>query len=260
MQFGEVNWDDAAGATGSTSPRIPFLIMKDPGDYQVRVVSKPFVYYHHWINDITGAQKKVNCTADIATCPICKAGTKESKAKPHWLFKVISRLESDKQGKVVVNVLDCGSQILTAIADYNKDPNWGSIIQYDITIKRGQKGKNPLYTVHPLPKVPLTAEEKEAIKATIAEESETYIDLQKIGQPWSAERINGVVSGTPTTIAAAGPSAGIGEDFESALEETPAQTTAAQTTTAPQAAQAAQTQAPASVEMSAADDDDFLQL
>ena len=86
LTFGEVNWDSADTSTpGQGGPRIPFLVMKDPGSYQIRIVSKPFQYYHHWVNDISGAQKKVNCTADESTCPVCKLGGKENRAKPHCL-------------------------------------------------------------------------------------------------------------------------------------------------------------------------------
>ena len=197
LTFGEVNWDSADTSSGSNTPRIPFLIMKEPGEYNIRIVSKPFQYYHHWVSDISGVQRKVNCTANEATCPVCKTGTKESKAKAHWLFKIIDRDDSAKEKKVVVKVLDCGSQISNAIADYNKNKTWGPVSGYDLTIKRGPKGRNPLYTVSPNPKQPLTEEEKNAVRATMDAESAVYIDLKKIGNPWTPEKINAVINGTP---------------------------------------------------------------
>lgn len=260
--FGEVNWDNADTNTGGGGPRIPFLIMKDPGDYQVRIVSKPFQYYHHWVNDISGAQKKVNCTCDENTCPICKLGTRESKAKPHWLFKIIDRIESAKEGKPVVKVLDCGNQILTAISDLNRDKNWGSVAHYDLTIKRGPKGRNPLYTIHPCPKVALTEDEKNAVRATSQAESVTFIDLSKIGNPWTAEKINSVINGTPgSNIPKAKTGAAATSDSFDDLDEleAPAKTAAA----APAKAVAPQTKpaAPkAAVQSSAQNDEDFLDL
>lgn len=253
LTFGEVNWDNIdTGSANQGGPRIPFLVMKDPGSYQIRIVSKPFQYYHHWVNDISGAQKKVNCTADESTCPICKLGGKDNRAKPHWLFKVVDRTESAKEGKPVIKVLDCGSQVLTAISDLNRDANWGKVSGYDITIKRGPKGRNPLYTVHPCPKTTLTAAEISAIKATDIVEGPTFIDLPKIGKPWSPERINGVINGTgaggsdgKTGTTPANDDYGFDEDITAtANQSTPAATPAKQ---------AATTQ-------SNANDEDFLDL
>ena len=253
--FGEVNWDSADTSTpGQGGPRIPFLVMKDPGSYQIRIVSKPFQYYHHWVNDISGAQKKVNCTADESTCPVCKMGGKENRAKPHWLFKVLDRAESAKEGKPVVKVLDCGNQILTAISDLNRDPNWGKVSAYDITIKRGPKGRNPLYTVHPCPKTALTQAEIAAIKATDIADGPTFIDLPKIGKPWTPDRISGVINGTgsggPVGGGKSGGGAPANDDY--GFDETPAETPVATNNAAP-AKQAATTS-------SNANDADFLDL
>lgn len=252
--FGEVNWDSADTSTpGQGGPRIPFLVMKDPGSYQIRIVSKPFQYYHHWVNDISGAQKKVNCTADESTCPVCKMGGKENRAKPHWLFKVLDRTESTKEGKPVVKVLDCGNQILTAISDLNRDPNWGKVSAYDITIKRGPKGRNPLYTVHPCPKTALTQAEIAAVKATDVVDGPTFIDLPKIGKPWTPDRISGVINGTgsggPVGGSKSGGGAPANDDygFDEPAAETPA------TNNAAPAKQAATTS-------SNANDADFLDL
>lgn len=258
--FGEVNWDNVDTSSASNTPRIPFLIMKDPGDYEIRIVSKPYQYYHHWVNDISGAQKKVNCTCDEKTCPVCKIGTKETKAKPHWLFKVINRTESAKQKKTIVNVLDCGSQILTAISDLKNNSKWGSVIQYDVTIKRGPKGRNPLYTVHPCPKEPLTEEEKNAIRATANPDDATYIDLEKIGKPWTPEKINSVISGAPAGVSAASvpPADNFGDELDE-LNAPAAPAVSSPTTSAP-AQQPKEQAQPKTTQQSSADDEDFLDL
>jgi hypothetical protein len=253
LTFGEVNWDSVdTNAGGPTGPRIPFLVMKDPGQYQIRIVSKPFQYYHHWINDISGAQKKVNCTADDSTCPVCKLGGKDNRAKPHWLFKVIDRTESAKEKKPVIKVLDCGNQILTAISDLNRDPNWGKVSQYDVTIKRGPKGRNPLYTVHPCPKTPITQDEIAALKATEVADSVTFIDLPRIGKAWTPEKISSVINGT-NNAGASGTKPSVASDdldFEDVGATAPAQQTPA----------ASKSAGKATTTQSNANDVDFLDL
>lgn len=253
--FGEVNWDSADTSTpGQGGPRIPFLVMKDPGSYQIRIVSKPFQYYHHWVNDVSGAQKKVNCTADESTCPVCRLGGKENRAKPHWLFKVLDRTDSAKEGKPVVKVLDCGNQILTAISDLNRDVNWGKVSAYDITIKRGPRGRNPLYTVHPCPKTALTQAEISAIKATEVVDGPTFIDLPRIGKPWTPDKINGVINGTGSgNSVSSRSSSGVPANDDYSFDDPAAENLAATNNATAPAKQAATTS-------SNANDADFLDL
>jgi hypothetical protein len=204
---GEVEWDDVNCKNGER--KSIFLSMKEPGNYQVRIVSKPYQYFCHWIDMEDGSRRKVNCLDDGAhdgKCPVCVSTGKGPQFK--WLLKVLFRTP---QGSVL-RLLDAGAQILGQIRDLHKDPEFGSVAKYDIKIIRGQRNANPLYRVLPLgsakdPK-PLTEEEKKIVKDSSEVGSESYVDMVKFCQPSTLEQINEVLGVKPK-----GKDEVVGDDF-----------------------------------------------
>ena len=89
FKTGEVDWDstDVQVQKGGLNGEGLFLNMKDPGDYSVRVISKPYQYYAHWVKDAEGKNRKVNCT--LENCPICVDENKGPQAR--WLLLVLHR-------------------------------------------------------------------------------------------------------------------------------------------------------------------------
>jgi len=194
FQTGEVSFDDIPDSSGGQNRSGSYLNMKESGDYKIRVTSKPFQYYCHWVETADGRRRKVNATCD-ATDPIIAQGKGPQKK---WLIKVIHL--NDESGSPQMKILDAGSQILSQIKQLHKDKeNFGNVSKYDLIITKGAKGANPLYTVKPTGSEknsrPLIKEEKEMIKASSDKDSDSFIDLSKLTTPWTADRINEVING-----------------------------------------------------------------
>lgn len=196
FKTGEVNFDDIP-SEGSTGQRrgASYLNMKDPGQYKIRIVSSPHQYFCHWVETVDGRRRKVNATCD-STDPIVADQGKGPQKK--WLLKVL-HLNGDGGGPEL-KILDAGRQILSQIkALHTDEENFGNVSKYDIIIKKGQKGENPLYTVQALGSAssprPLNEVEKELITESNNENSDQFIDLARLTQPWTAERILEVVNG-----------------------------------------------------------------
>lgn len=195
-KLGEVSWDDVDVKTKGNTPgngESIFLNMSKEGEYEMRVVSKPYQYYCHWVETKSKKRRKVNATLD-GTDPVCIAENKGPQLK--WLILVLYR---DSEKGSVVRVLDAGSQIMSQIKRLHEDKKrFGNISKYDIVITRGPKTQRPLYTVQALGSernpTPLTDEEKKMVLAARDSESDSYIDIEKMCQPWTAERILAVIN------------------------------------------------------------------
>lgn len=182
-QVGEVGWDDVEvnGSPGSGSGI--FLSMKNPGSYRVRVTSKPYQYYLHWVDNSAGKRIKVNSALD--NCPVTLETGKAPQVK--WMVKI---LHKNNDGSLIgVKVLDAGPQIMGQLRALKADPNWGSLTEYDVSIVKGRKGTNPLYKINPIPKSPFTEEEKTALRKSMDSQSDNFIDLNKLTEPWTPEKI-----------------------------------------------------------------------
>lgn len=184
-KFGECGWDDVE--TGKEGMEHDYLVMSKPASYRIRVLGAPFQYYSHWTTDAKGNPRKVNCTGE-ATCIGCK---KEGRAKARWLFRVIDRNETIDS----IKILDCGQQILNSLNALRTDKDWGPLEQYDVKIKRGKKGSNPLYTVAPIPKEELSEDDEILKKNSLEVGGEFYLDLAKIAGAWSNAQIKEALDG-----------------------------------------------------------------
>jgi len=190
MSIYEVDWDDAL-PKGSGSGKGLFLSMKEPGDYQVRIVSLPHKYLCHWVDTSDGSRKKINCMSSPSkevSCSVCNDFGKGPQHK--YLLKVIHRTATGSQ----LCLLDAGQQILKGILDLHNDETYGNVSKYDIKIKKGPRNTNPLYHVLPVGSaqnpVPLTEEEKQMVRDSKNPESEKYIDIDRMCEPSTQERVN----------------------------------------------------------------------
>lgn len=219
FKTGEMDWDstDIRAEAGSPKGDSLFLNMKDPGDYTIRVISKPHQYYAHWVKDSEGKDRKVNCA--LTNCPVCLESNKGPQAR--WLLLVLHRADKGNEPKL----LDCSTQIfgqLKALANHSK---WGDLRHYDVTITRGRKGANPLYNVNPNPKEAITTEEKEMLKTYMQEGSEKYIDIGSLCIPWTVERIDEILSGNTSEGTTEKENSKSSKPEESKLEEVVATST-----------------------------------
>lgn len=197
-KIGEASWDDDDVSTQerpqSETKRLPFLRMDYKSDYRVRIISKPYKYYFKWVKDANGKNVKLNASL-TEDDPLAADG---EEPKMGWYAKVLYR---NPDGKTVPCVLDFGRQIKKAIRAFQNNPDYGpDVHKYDITITKGKKGEQPLYTVVAAPPKPLTAEEKKlAIKVNKkeidGEENPDYIDLEERCKPLPAETIRKILTG-----------------------------------------------------------------
>ncbi len=190
FKTGEVDWDstDVQVQKGGLNGEGLFLNMKEAGDYSMRVISKPYQYYAHWVKDAEGKNRKVNCT--LENCPVCVDENKGPQAR--WLLLVLHR-NVDKGNEV--KILDCSTQIFGQLKALKNHEKWGDLRTYDVTVTRGRKGQNPLYNVNATPKEDLSADEKNLLKQYMKEDSDKYIDLIGLCKPWSIDRLDQVLSG-----------------------------------------------------------------
>jgi hypothetical protein len=202
-KLGEVSWDEVevkqGNGSGSGNGESIFLNMKEEGKYRMRIASKPHQYYCHWVKTKSGKNRKVNATLD-GTDPVCLKENKGPQLK--WLFKVLFRDPVKKTTSL--KILDAGSQVMAQIKTLHEDKeNFGNISKYDILVIKGPKNsKSPTYTVQALgsEKAPqaLTPEEIKMVKDSAVEGNETFIDMKKFCQSWTAERIMNIINEVDT--------------------------------------------------------------
>lgn len=195
-KVGEIEWNDIpeGGPGGGKGHKVPYLKMKDPGEYRVRVISKPFQYYCHWVDTPDGSRRKVNATMD-GNDPIVLEEGKGPQCK--WLVKVLFRNPESK--KTELAILDAGQQIVSQIKKLHESPNFGNVSKYDVVIQKGKPKSNPLYTVVPLMtdegRRPLNDEEKKLFRESSDAQSDNFVDIEALIRPWTADQILAVLEG-----------------------------------------------------------------
>ncbi len=155
ITIGEVDWEDAAVSGDKRGDRVSDFMQLEQGDNKGRILSNPQQFAVHWVVDETGKKRKVNCAT--TGCPVCLRGQDTDKPQARWLIKFYNR----KLAKV--QLLEITSQVVNGVKDLVKDPEWGPVTEYDVNVKRGKPGEQPLYKVVPGRRAPLTTEEKNAL-------------------------------------------------------------------------------------------------
>lgn len=157
ITIGEVDWGTAELPGDRAQERVSDFMQLKQGDNKGRVLSNPQQFAVHWVVDETGKKRKVNCATD--GCPVCKRGQDGDKPQARWLIKFFNREESR------VQLLEISSQVLKGVRELVNDKEWGAVTEYDVNVKRGTPGSQPLYTVIPGRRAPLTTDEKAALAA-----------------------------------------------------------------------------------------------
>ncbi len=151
LTYGEVDWNDPVESSGG---RTEFLKLQK-GQTIVRIMGQPVKYHLNWVDTADKKRKKINTPIEDSALVerLEEAGFKREQK---WILKVLDR--SDDTFKL----LEVGPQIFNGIRDLVKNPKWGKVTAYDITITRGAPGTQPLYKIVPDPKTPLPRELQEA--------------------------------------------------------------------------------------------------
>lgn len=192
---GKVAWGETSteNQPQDDGKKIPFLNMGGFGkSWKLRVVSEePLRYWCHFTTDKNGKTVKVNCTLD-ESCPVHIENTKTvcagNQAQARYYVKVIDREDGE------LKVLDVGKQIVNAIGDYINNPEYGHCKNYDITIKKGNRGDMPLYTVTPSrSNTPLTDDEVALVTNSETPDHEDYFDLESRIKPLSGDTVRKIL-------------------------------------------------------------------
>lgn len=155
--YGEISYNDDVYGDKKVNNSKDLFLRLDEGDNELRLLTNPFQYLVHKIKrDHTNPKdfgQKVSCSAIHGDCPACA----HDKAKPRWLYGVISR----KTG--TYKILDVSFAVFSQIRKLARNvQRWGDPTKYDINIvvdKNG--GATGYYSVQPLPKEPLLASEQQ---------------------------------------------------------------------------------------------------
>jgi hypothetical protein len=185
VKYGQLaSWDD-----GDVSGPNDFMNLVE-GNNNVRVVTNPYQFVVHWTKDASGSNRKIRCAID--NCPLCRSGV---KSQTRWYIGVIDRVSGQAK------ILEIGSQIYKGIKDYVSSDDWGEMVKhswgeimaYDINVKRGPKGTQPLYTVMGSPKMKdITAEEVTLVEAFLER-----VDISKFTQPSTPEEVAEKMGASP---------------------------------------------------------------
>ena len=100
------------------------------------------------------------------------------KTQTKWAVRVFDRDSNS------FKVLEFGTQILNGIRTLHSNKRWGNVTSYDITVIRGPKGQNPLYSVAPNPKEKLDS----STMSEFTQFCET-VDMDRVVRPTAAEKV-----------------------------------------------------------------------
>ena len=215
MVFGEVDWNSA---DSESSQKSDFARLTD-GENIVRIMGNPVQFYIHWVTTSDGAKSKINSPANHPEL-VRRLEDSGFKKQARWFVKVLDRTDDE------FRLLEIGPQIYNSIKSLYNNSRWGKVTAYDVTINKGPKGQQPLYSVTPNPKESLSAEFK-----TKFVEFNDRVNLEKLTSPSSAEAValkmgwtstgtgTKTTTGSVTSTVTTGSATATGEDFDFDFEE-----------------------------------------
>jgi hypothetical protein len=148
------------------------------GENVVRIMGNPVQTYIHWVTLPDGTQRKIVSPSNSPAL-VKKLEEAGFRRQPNWIIKVLDR--SDDEFKL----LEIGNQIYKGIQTLFNNPKWGKVTGYDISVNRGPKGQQPLYSVTPNPKESLESSFKQKFI-----DFNDRINIDKLVSPMPAEEIS----------------------------------------------------------------------
>lgn len=173
---GEIDWNEADLPSPKGGGKNDYMRLKE-GENVVRIMGNPVQSYIHWVTLTDGAQRKI-VSPSSSPALVKKLEEAGFRRQPNWIIKVLDR--SDDEFKL----LEIGNQIYKGIQTLFNNPKWGKVTGYDISINRGPKGQQPLYSVTPNPKESLES----AFKQKFVDFNDR-INIDKLVSPMPAEEI-----------------------------------------------------------------------
>jgi len=172
MHFGEVDWNSADSSSGKSD----FMRIEE-GENTVRIMGNPIQFYIHWVNGPDGSKRKFNSPVENQAL-VRRLEDSGFKRTARWFIKVLDR--KDNRFKA----LEIGPQVYNSIKSLYNNQRWGKVTAYDVTITKGPKGTQPLYSVTPNPKEALPSD----LKAQFQEFNDR-LNLEKLIAPSPSSEI-----------------------------------------------------------------------
>jgi len=173
---GEIDWNDADLPTPKGQGKNDYMRLKE-GENVVRIMGNPIQTYIHWVTLPDGTQRKIVSPSSSPSL-VKKLEDAGFRRQPNWIIKVLDR--SDDEFKLLEN----GNQIYKGNQTIFNNPKWGKVTGYDISVNRGPKGQQPLYSVTPNP--------KEALESTFKQKFVDFndrVNIDKMVTPMPAEEV-----------------------------------------------------------------------
>jgi hypothetical protein len=174
---GEIDWNEADLPSPKSGGKSDYMRLKE-GENVVRIMGNPVQTYIHWVTLPDGTQRKIVSPSNSPAL-VKKLEEAGFRRQPNWIIKVLDR--SDDEFKL----LEIGNQIYKGIQTLFNNPKWGKVTGYDISVNRGPKGQQPLYSVTPNPKESLESSFKQKFI-----DFNDRINIDKLVSPMPAEEIS----------------------------------------------------------------------
>lgn len=143
-----------------------FFKLQD-GENRIRILSDAKVGWEGWKDNKPFRREGVECNIKESEVDIDEKFSKKPKINLFWAFMIYDY--ADKQVKVATITQ---KTVLKAIENLANDADWGSPLNYDISINKVKQGERTTYSVSPKPAKELSPEVKKAY-----EESDTTVDI-----------------------------------------------------------------------------------
>jgi len=196
MVFGEVDWNAADSGTKSDFLRL------EEGENTVRVMGNPVQFYIHWVVTPDGSRRKVNSPVDHPEL-VRRLEDSGFRRQPRWLIKVLDRSDDE------FRILEVGPQIYNGVKALFNNSRWGKVTAYDLTIGKGPKGSQPLYSVTPNPKEPLSSDFK-----TRFVDFNDRVNVEKLISPSSASDVQEVMGWSESDTVSTATETATDDDFD----------------------------------------------
>ena len=173
---GEIDWNEADLPSPKGSGKNDYIRLKE-GENVVRIMGNPVQTYIHWLTLPDGSQRKI---VSPSSNPALVRRLEDAgfRRQPNWIIKVLDRTDDE------FKLLEVGNQIYKGIQTLYNNPKWGKVTGYDISINRGPKGQQPLYSVTPNP--------KEALESSFKQKFVDFndrVNIDKLISPIPSEEI-----------------------------------------------------------------------
>lgn len=199
LKFGEVDWNEAD--VGSSGGKLNFARLEQ-GANTYRIMSSPIQFKVNWVDAPDGKRRKIN-TPIASPKLVQRLEDAGFKTQTRWFLKVLDR--DDEQFKL----LEVGPQILKAVRELVRNPKWGKVTKYDVTINKGPKGSQPLYTVFPNPHEPLN----ESLQSAWSDFNEN-LNIERLITPSEPDYVYELMGWNTPSSAVSNNSSDDDDDFE----------------------------------------------